>query len=146
MIPRPPRSTLFPYTTLFRSVVHRISAFEVGEPAVLWLEGRLQVGRVVDGVGIRVTGEQLKALGEALGEIEGQRVVPGVAVGELRVDAIEGNGDTEALWVAGQSCQCYLGCVSDGQWLSGGHKAEERWIWARRPEEVKEGWGAHETD
>src|SRR2546421_2995265 len=31
MIRRPPRSTLFPYTTLFRSVVHVLEAVEVGE-------------------------------------------------------------------------------------------------------------------
>src|SRR5688572_31032505 len=30
MIPRPPRSTLFPYTTLFRSV-HRLPAFDFAE-------------------------------------------------------------------------------------------------------------------
>src|SRR2546430_7525076 len=34
MIRRPPRSTLFPYTTLFRSVVHR-GPREYGELAVL---------------------------------------------------------------------------------------------------------------
>src|SRR2546430_2989798 len=33
MIRRPPRSTLFPYTTLFRSLVHRIS----GDGADAWL-------------------------------------------------------------------------------------------------------------
>src|SRR2546421_9114869 len=31
MIRRPPRSTLFPYTTLFRSVVHVLEAVEIGE-------------------------------------------------------------------------------------------------------------------
>src|SRR2546430_11935852 len=32
MIRRPPRSTLFPYTTLFRSVRHRIGRHEVPAP------------------------------------------------------------------------------------------------------------------
>src|SRR3712207_7070805 len=35
MIRRPPRSTLFPYTTLFRSHVHRRSARERERPAAL---------------------------------------------------------------------------------------------------------------
>src|SRR5439155_22412662 len=37
MIRRPPRSTLFPYTTLFRSIIQR------GYPEVPLLEGHLQV-------------------------------------------------------------------------------------------------------
>src|SRR3712207_8446803 len=32
MIRRPPRSTLFPYTTLFRSLAHHAGAFEEGLP------------------------------------------------------------------------------------------------------------------
>src|SRR5438477_4217903 len=32
MLPRPPRSTLFPYTTLFRSDVHRRAARSVQSP------------------------------------------------------------------------------------------------------------------
>src|SRR5438876_5924845 len=32
MIRRPPRSTLFPYTTLFRSLVVRLGQAEVGDP------------------------------------------------------------------------------------------------------------------
>src|SRR2546430_17714976 len=34
MIRRPPRSTLFPYTTLFRSVVGRVTAIDNGQLAV----------------------------------------------------------------------------------------------------------------
>src|SRR5256885_12053895 len=41
MIRRPPRSTLFPYTTLFRSLVAR----EVGHPHVAVLVDRDAVGR-----------------------------------------------------------------------------------------------------
>src|SRR5437762_11324540 len=39
MLPRPPRSTLFPYTTLFRSNVH---SFEAGAERVLSRLGRLR--------------------------------------------------------------------------------------------------------
>src|SRR5690554_7477947 len=35
MIPRPPRSTLFPYTTLFRSVLYPLSAFRAMNKAAL---------------------------------------------------------------------------------------------------------------
>src|SRR3712207_9409782 len=38
MIRRPPRSTLFPYTTLFRSAGFRLAAEEVGAGAV-WIVG-----------------------------------------------------------------------------------------------------------
>src|SRR3712207_7070037 len=34
MIRRPPRSTLFPYTTLFRSLVHDVAEHEEGLPRV----------------------------------------------------------------------------------------------------------------
>src|SRR5713226_6911360 len=81
-------------------IIYGIGALEVGEAAVLRLERRLQVGRVVDGMGPGVAGEQLKAFGETLGEIKGQRVVPGVAVGKLRVHAVKGNGNAEATGVA----------------------------------------------
>src|SRR3712207_7637263 len=66
MIRRPPRSTLFPYTTLFRSVPMRaqprVDAVEVGDVvAVVPLGGRVEghqpqaghaeVGQVVDALG-----------------------------------------------------------------------------------------------
>src|SRR2546422_1739689 len=35
MIRRPPRSTLFPYTTLFRSFVNRIAEVEIGVAVVI---------------------------------------------------------------------------------------------------------------
>src|SRR3712207_6869605 len=37
MIRRPPRSTLFPYTTLFRSVVGTLVSFVVAYASVAWL-------------------------------------------------------------------------------------------------------------
>src|SRR3712207_8873442 len=56
MIRRPPRSTLFPYTTLFRSGVHedRIAGMpfkslqQFPEPRVGFLVHGLQPGRVID--------------------------------------------------------------------------------------------------
>src|SRR5438552_5550700 len=47
MIRRPPRSTLFPYTTLFRSVVGDRIAGAGGQPIGGWLRG--VVGRFVHG-------------------------------------------------------------------------------------------------
>src|SRR5256885_9328229 len=48
MIRRPPRSTLFPYTTLFRSIDGVVRGLEVGL-ARLGLEGAGDVGRGFDG-------------------------------------------------------------------------------------------------
>src|SRR5256885_10832595 len=44
MIRRPPRSTLFPYTTLFRSLVARASSLPLGDPR----KGPVVLGSVVD--------------------------------------------------------------------------------------------------
>src|SRR5713226_9717393 len=127
-------------------VVHGIGALHVGEAAVLRLERRLQVGRIVDGMGPGVAGEQLKAMGEPLREIKGQSVVPGIAVGELRVDAVEGNGHAEAFGIASQTCQKDLRCVSDSKGLSWRDKTSEGRIGAGGPEEVEEGRRGHESD
>src|SRR5712691_9963315 len=121
-------------------VVHGIGPFQVGEAAVLRLEWGLQVGRVINGVGPGVAGEQLEALGESLREVESQSVVPGVAIGELRVDAVEGNGNTEALRVASQCRQGHLRCVTTGD------QSAERRIRAGGPKEVEEGRCGHESD
>src|SRR6267143_286457 len=112
-------------------VVHGIGPFQVGEAAVLRLEWGLQVGRVINGVRPGVTGEQLEAIRETLREVESQSVVPGVAIGELRVDAVEGNGNTEALRVARQCCQRHLRCITTG------NQSAERRIRAGGPEEVE---------
>src|SRR5690606_41513541 len=47
LLRRPPKSTLFPYTTLFRSLVHRDQSPVVGQRGVLHL-GEVQQSRVVD--------------------------------------------------------------------------------------------------
>src|SRR5437879_1965856 len=76
-------------------VVDRIGALEIRKTAVLRLERRLQVSRVVDGVGPSVAGQNVKAPGadgETLGKVECEGVVPGIAIGELRVHTVEGNG------------------------------------------------------
>src|SRR5713101_3594639 len=127
-------------------IIYGIGALEIGEAAVLRLEGRLQVGRIVDGMRPGIAGEQLKAMGEPLREIKGQSVVPGVAVGELRVDAVEGNRHALALGVASQTCQKHLRCVSDGKGLSWRDKTSKGRIRPRGPEEVEEGRRGHESD
>src|SRR3712207_8136132 len=42
MIRRPPRSTLFPYPTLFRSVVHQLDRHLGAEPALLHVESEIR--------------------------------------------------------------------------------------------------------
>src|SRR2546430_4470291 len=41
MIRRPPRSTLFPYTTLFRSVVEEVAGNDAAEPALVVAHRRI---------------------------------------------------------------------------------------------------------
>src|SRR5438105_9236286 len=43
MIPRPPRSTLFPYTTLFRSNCTIVNNTGGGHGAGLWIEGSFTI-------------------------------------------------------------------------------------------------------
>src|SRR5258705_8222374 len=45
MIRRPPRSTLFPYTTLFRSIDAAAAAVEAGAPLALLSEGHALDGK-----------------------------------------------------------------------------------------------------
>src|SRR5690606_41759526 len=59
---RPPRSTLFPYTTLFRSVVAELARFELPIAA----DGfRLGLGLCVPGVGVQTGAAARAALGDA---------------------------------------------------------------------------------
>src|SRR3712207_9339928 len=51
MIRRPPRSTLFPYTTLFRSSLPLVFA-PTGFTRLMHTEGEIAVGRVAERVGI----------------------------------------------------------------------------------------------
>src|SRR5260370_23534408 len=106
-------------------VVHGIGALQVEKTAVLRFERGLQVGCVVNGMRPCIAGKQLEAMGETLRKVKGQSVVPGVGVGELRVDAVERNGNTETLGVARQSRQSDLSGVSDGEGLSRSNKAGE---------------------
>src|SRR5689334_24853548 len=43
MIRRPPRSTLFPYTTLFRSVIHPLDAEDAERPGALFAEPEARI-------------------------------------------------------------------------------------------------------
>src|SRR5258705_7790089 len=54
MIRRPPRSTLFPYTTLFRSKAHA-EVFPLGSPAVQFTVF-VPLGKVLPEAGTQVTG------------------------------------------------------------------------------------------
>src|SRR5258708_18468303 len=120
-------------------VVHGIGALQVEKTAVLRFERGLQVGCVVNGMGPCVAGKQLEAMGETLREVKGQSVVPRTGVGKLRVDAVERNGNAEALGVASQIRQEDLSFVSDGEGLSRRNKTGEGWIGAGGVEEVEEG-------
>src|SRR5436190_17259661 len=50
MIRRPPRSTLFPYTTLFRSLIFQFPVWSFGPPAMLkgWMDRLLMPGVAFD--------------------------------------------------------------------------------------------------
>src|SRR5713101_9990902 len=138
-------------------IIYGIGALEIGEAAVLRLEGRLQVGRIVDGMRPGIAGEQLKAMGEPLREIKGQSVVPGIAVGELRVDAVEGNGNAEAARVTCALRERNLSRVAWGNAIREareGHRASRNarnqrrkgWIGSGGPEEVEERRRADEAN
>src|SRR5882762_324697 len=115
-------STVHPAVAL---VVHGIGALQAEKTAVLRFERRLQVGCVVNGMGPCIAGKKLETMGETLREVKSQSVIPRAGVGELRIDAVERNGNTEALGVAGHSRQSDLSGVSDGEGLSRRNKTGE---------------------
>src|SRR3712207_7376797 len=68
MIRRPPRSTLFPYTTLFRSIermVEYVRALMTGGPAALWEQVQGDIGdlkeRVLGDIRTMIITEVIKA-------------------------------------------------------------------------------------
>src|ERR1700687_730391 len=65
-------------------VVDGIGFLQKWAAAVLRLERGLQVRAVVDGVRPGVAGKQFEAFGNAFLHINGERVVPGTGIGELR--------------------------------------------------------------
>src|SRR5712672_2693515 len=69
---------------------------------------------------------------KALGEIKGESVVPGVAVGELGIDAVERNGNAEAAGEAESFCECDLCSVTAR------NQRGERRVGAGGAEEIKE--------
>src|SRR2546425_1274318 len=126
MIRRPPRSTLFPYTTLFRSVVAGLVGEGVGgglaavvavAEGAVGVEGHAPVGRVAElggregvGLGVRVVGED--AGGGAVEDCDRAALGHGgaVVVGDRRVvDRRDRNRD------GGRVC-----IVGAGSWLVGG--------------------------
>src|SRR2546430_4539770 len=69
MIRRPPRSTLFPYTTLFRSLLNQVSEKDVSRVAVTPSLARLEIQRFVteardELLGRRREGFELAVIGE----------------------------------------------------------------------------------
>src|SRR3712207_8116416 len=70
MIRRPPRSTLFPYTTLFRSPRHRDALGRALEEVRDALDG-LEQGLPVDLVAVHLT-VAVQAMGEITGETVGE--------------------------------------------------------------------------
>ena len=113
-------------------VIDGVRAFEEREAGILRLEGRLQVGGIVDGVRVSVAGEHLERMREALSEIKGESVVPGVAVGELGIDAVERNGNAESAGEAESFCE------SDLRSVTARNQRRERRVGAGRAEEIKE--------
>src|SRR5260370_3560147 len=99
----------------------------------------------------------MKGFGGGGGQIKGQRVVPGVAVGKLRVHAVEGNGNAEAAGVAcalreGDFTRITCGNASRETWKgydacgNSGNQTSEGRIGPRRPEEVEERRGTNEAN
>src|SRR5260370_12557281 len=125
-------------------VVAGIGALEVGKTAVVRLKRRVQIGRVIDGVGRSISGQQLKAPGtegKALGEVEGKGVVPGIAIGKLRVHAVEGNGnvgtpDDETFRVASQTRQCDFARIADRERLTQRNQTREGRMSPGRPDPI----------
>src|ERR1700688_1264122 len=117
-------------------VIIRVGALEEREAAVLRFEWGLQVGGVVDGMGPGVAGEKFKRVREALGQIDGQAIVSGIAAGFLCVHAIEGDGNSETCWVSGGLCERDLGGVTDGG-IAAASRGREGRIRPRWAEEIK---------
>src|SRR5256885_7435965 len=61
MIRRPPRSTLFPYTTLFRSLLHLVGEVEAADEALRAVDGVVRVG---DDVALGAVSDQHRAVVE----------------------------------------------------------------------------------
>src|SRR5690625_6019469 len=105
---RPPSSTLFPYTTLFRSQSVRGGARAAGRDRVVQVIGARRIAREVDGAGFQggVHGQSL-GLGDmrqlelpAVGfDVVGERIDRGRAAGEDR-KSTRLNSSHVAIWYA----------------------------------------------
>src|SRR2546422_6291289 len=89
MIRRPPRSTLFPYTTLFRSIVFLVMNDD-RFGAIKWLQETLFEGRWGEA---ELTNPDFPALARAFGA-HGERVAGVAALGAAISQALAADGPT----------------------------------------------------
>src|ERR1700733_8884889 len=83
-----------------------------------------------------VAGEKFKGVGEALGQIDGQAMVSGIAAGQLRIYAVERDGYAETRGVPRHFRESHLSGITDSGIASASGGCERR-IWARRAEEIE---------
>src|SRR3989454_8289983 len=94
MIRRPPRSTLFPYTTLFRAVMHHGRLLQVGTPeeiytapASAFVASFIGVSNSLPGRGQAVEGQRATVAVEGVGLVHAP-ACPGVRAGALVLGAV----------------------------------------------------------
>src|SRR3712207_9068406 len=108
MIRRPPRSTLFPYTTLFRSVPVEVPTIAVEPPRSPAQMDRAIKGGVTGRYGwiVFTSVNGVKAVREKFGELglaaRGFAGVKGACVGESTADAVRACGIVPELLPTGQ--------------------------------------------
>src|SRR5262249_41159562 len=132
-------------------VIDGVGALFVWEAAVLRLERRLQVSRIVNRVRPGVTGKEFESAREALGDVDRKTVIVGVADGELSVNAVKRhrNGSTGSstkasgvalLSSAEESCrEACGGCGANQLRIEHCAWTGERRVGSGRPEVVEDG-------
>src|SRR5438552_934555 len=83
-------------------------------------------------------------MAETLLQVNSEAVIDGGAVGKLRIDAVEWNGNAEARRISSERGESNLASVTAGQQAGNrSHQPCERRIGSRGPEEIEECRGAH---
>src|SRR2546421_9673706 len=91
MIRRPPRSTLFPYTTLFRSVVDALEAVEVADDEA---DDRAVRAMPLDGlVQLRIDGAAVGETGEGVGVGEPPHLLQPLGRSEEHTSELQSRSD-----------------------------------------------------